>query len=529
VTEKTLPGKSDDVRRSHGFFIKVRERLVNENDALFGLNALEHGTFNRFRADLFVDDLDDDIKASREATEESSKKELFRKVIKELFNEAAARYSKAYQQKQSNPKIEGERKIVNQRFFEFPIADAIILNASDKGGAEADNGWFYLDLDDIEDYQELIKSLYSPESSKNKYTYQYTSSNPTARLVSFKPTDKLFILNESHPLIREYLGDPSTRRLLEDFVTAEALLEVYLIENQMPAHIVGNVLQQRDNLLRSLAEDRSYSMETISRKLLDSASNEHELEINLVVALRALGFVTKHISNAGQPDGIARFTDYPQGEKVITLEAKSSLSVPSLSSIDFAGLQEHAVNLKADGCLLLAPDYPGGDKGENSAASNRARELRISCWTIEQLAAVIKEAERKHLNANDILTIVLNKFAPDDVSIAVNELLTNSMRNKQDLYKAILESLKKLEHKLKDEQRSITMIAGVVSMMDTVPDVSSEDIRQAIKDLAGASQGGMTLRDDKVIIHVVLEELERRLSILTKENGTPRRLSGFRN
>lgn len=92
VSEKTLfGGKSDDIARSHGFFVKVRDRLVNEEDALFGLNALFHGTFNRFRADIQADDLDQGITATRESIEESTLKNKFQSVLLELFNEANSR------------------------------------------------------------------------------------------------------------------------------------------------------------------------------------------------------------------------------------------------------------------------------------------------------------------------------------------------------------------------------------------------------------------------------------------------------
>ena len=37
---------------------RVRERLVNLDDPLFGLHPLSFKTFNRFRADLEADDLD---------------------------------------------------------------------------------------------------------------------------------------------------------------------------------------------------------------------------------------------------------------------------------------------------------------------------------------------------------------------------------------------------------------------------------------------------------------------------------------
>jgi hypothetical protein len=46
-----LTGKSDQIGRSYGFFVYIRERLINVVDGHFGIdpNELRHGTFGRFR------------------------------------------------------------------------------------------------------------------------------------------------------------------------------------------------------------------------------------------------------------------------------------------------------------------------------------------------------------------------------------------------------------------------------------------------------------------------------------------------
>ena len=122
----------------------------------------------------------------------------------------------------------------------------------------------------------------------------------------------------------EYREDAKAARLLEDIATAEAVLEIYLREHGMAPHVVGELLQRRDSLLRGLANDHVFSVDAISQLLKDSMNDQYDLEVNLVAASRAFGFVATHVGGAGEPDGIARFTDYPNGEQKVTLEAKSS-------------------------------------------------------------------------------------------------------------------------------------------------------------------------------------------------------------
>ena len=81
---------------------------------------------------------------------------------------------------------------------------------------------------------------------------------------------------------------------------AEVLLEVYLKERGIPGGVIGEVLELRDKLLRNLPNDHPYSLKTIAASLRDSASNERDLEMALVAAARALGFVAVHVSGADQ-------------------------------------------------------------------------------------------------------------------------------------------------------------------------------------------------------------------------------------
>jgi len=528
VTERTLEGKSDDLERSHGFFIRVRDRLVNEGDPLFGQKALIHGTFNRFRADIRADDLDKELKSSRETVEESGLKEEFRTLLREVFNEAYSRYEEYLrgEDKKGSSKREGERTVVAPHLVEHPVADALLTQYDNPDGTEADEGWFYLDVAKDVDLASLVQALYT--APRNSFRYQYTRAGSTARLVKFDPVDATFRINEDHELAKEYAGESEAKYLLEDFVTAEALLEVYLRESRVPAHVVGEVLEKRDALLRSLVKDHAYSAATISKLLRDSAADEHELEIALVVAARALGFVAKHHSGAGEPDGVARFIAYPNGEKKITLEAKSSAGVPSLGAIDFAGLEEHISRYSAHGCLLIAPSYPGASRDEESAAAARAVKARVSCWTVEQLARFVSVAEARQLTAEHVLQIVLNKFSPHEVSEAIDALLAQPTWDNRALFRAILKALRDLEGKIPDRLRSVDMVTAMVAAQPNFGVIEGKIVEAAVAQLAGASQGAITLTDHTILIHVSLEEVERRVAGLTKQPGDPRKVSNFR-
>ena len=531
VAEESLHvGKSSDLGRSHGFFVKVRDRLINEEDPLFGLSPLSYQTFNRFRADVTADDLDEAVTAPREGIGESPLKSKILPLLEEFFYEARDRYND-YLKEQAEAekrKQEHERTYVPTSYVEYPLADVLSFpSLGPQEGAEADESWFYLQVSKEESTDDLVRTLYS-RNRTDKYIYRYSSLGKQARLVQFNPEQSTFWLNTDHDLVAAYYEDARAKYLLEDLATAEAVLEVYLKECGVPPHIIGQVLERRDALLRGLANEHVFSVSFISQSLRDNAADEHNLEVALVAAGRALGFVATHIGGSGQPDGIGRFTNYPEGEKKIILEAKSSIDVPSLGHLDFAGLEQHMNDHSADGCLLVAPAYPGEGLGSEASASQRAKAARISCWTVEQLAEVVAAVETRQIGASQVLDIVLNYFTPEAVRSQVDKLLNDSTQEHRSLYIAVLESLKRLEGRLPDQARTISHVATEVTSNPDFAHVFERDIKSAIADLAAASHGTLLLRGSRIVLNASLEEVERRVSGLTGNGGEPRRGGAFR-
>jgi hypothetical protein len=425
---------------------------------------------------------------------------------------------------------ESTRNYVNPALVEHPVADAITLRKGEEE-AEADGGWFYLSVDRDEDLSGLVQQLYAEQvdaDGRRQYAYVYTARGTQSRLVKFDPAAARFEINASHEFVQHHFDAGRSQALLEDVVTAEALLEVYLREAGVRASIVGAVLERRDALLKSLARDRPYSLAAIAQSLRDAAENEYDLEIALIAAARSLGFVASHISGSDAPDGIARYIHYSEGERKITLEAKSSRNVPSLGAIDFAGLRGHMEDEQAQGCLLVAPAYPGASREEDARAAKSAIQQRISCWTVEQLARFVEQAEAKKLSASDILNIVLNHFAPDDVTRAIEALLTERKFSGPELYRTILKILASLEEKMPHTEIRRVENIHTALLYEGFGGIARDAVAEALRDLAHTSQGAFVLRDDRFLVVTSLEEAARRVAALTKDAGLPRRPSRFR-
>ena len=527
VTEKSLLGKSSDLARNEGFFIYVRGRLLNDEDARFGLHELSHSTLNRFRADLHVDDLDETLTANRESVGYADNYRWTQFVLNEIFNEARLRYEDwlAGRKTELDGNKEETRDWVPQTLVERPTADALVDYSYSQRGADADESWMYLSVATDTNIEEITQQLYADDRRPQPYRYSYSGLGVDGRLVEFDPLGSVFLINEDHPLARAYGKDPGSVRLFEDLVTAEALLEVYLVEAGIAPPTVGEVLQRRNELLCSLVRAHMATVEEIADYVRQSKDSALDLEIALVTGVRALGFVAKHMGGPGQPDGLARFYESAGNECKIALEAKSSGGVPQASTIDFATLQTHVAQSDARGCLLLAPEYVGGSDDNTAVAAERSR---ISCWTVEQFATVVEAAEARHISARQVLDIVLKVYKPDDVTEAVQSLLSEPEWDRGQLYREIVNELRRLESILPDSPRNVSMISPSIGRLSGFENISVVEIERAVAELAGSSRGGLTLTGNgEIVLNVELEELKHRVQALTGELASPRRKGTF--
>ncbi|MHB8959046.1 MAG: ATP-binding protein [Candidatus Limnocylindrales bacterium] len=516
-------GKSIDLGRSHGIFVRVRNRLINEDDPLFGATPLSFTTFYNLHAVIEADDLDENLKAPRDDVEQGLARSDISALLRQLFNQARDRYERvlAEREEQEKRKREGVREYVAPRLLERPLADALLMRPSTERGS----AWLHVDPGAPGVADQLVEDLYADPPKARPYSYRTSTLGPNNPFVRFLPESSEFILNEDHPLVLEFWENPSSRRLLRVVATAEALLEVYLRDSGLRPEETQLLLGRRDELLRSLASAHQYSLRSLAKALRDARNDERDLEVAVVAALRALGFVTQQVSGSGEPDGTAHYTAHDAGP-AFTLEAKSSASVPSLGAIDFAGLRSHADAHKADGCLLVAPAYPGLF-GELTQSSRRARQERVSCWTIEDLASVVENAEARHVNADRIREIVLGAFSPGDVRRRVKKLLGTPAWTQRELARAVLSALAGLEGKMSGSPRDISMIATAISL-GTLESVEVDDVRAVVLELAHASRGMLYLADDgKVFVRGSLEELRRRVASHVDEDAAPRRGSPF--
>jgi hypothetical protein len=147
---------------------------------------------------------------------------------------------------------------------------------------------------------------------------------------------------------------------------------------------------------------------------------------------------------------------------------------------------------------------------------------------ISDLARVVRATEAYQISAAQILEIVLNKFEPEDVHAAVDQLM--SRNNMQRIYRDILSVLRQLNvaRRLPGSVRKVQHVSALLSIRPGLEGLGDEEVRKALIDMANSSRGTLRMSDDTIILLGDMDELERRLAPITGEPGQPRRIGTFR-
>ncbi|MFH1224228.1 MAG: ATP-binding protein [Candidatus Diapherotrites archaeon] len=380
-------GKNVEIFRSHGFFVYVRDRLINIDDEYFGIssNSLRHGTFNRFRAILHIDELDDVLRSSRESVSEGPLYEAVRNLLAGLFNFVQKKQKEIEEKLETSTQASARLASAPDSLTKKPILYLLDLALSGKYLPRYFIIPKKLSESEKKSFLEEFKNLGSDKFiEKIEKIEELTESDKLAQLDMGTKTLRINIL---HPFVSHFIDEynrSAKNQALELFAIAEVLLECQLLEFGHQPTVVSDILGERDELLRNLGRStpRRNAL-LVSQALLDSVTNEHQFEEELAAAFDSLGFYDAiRVGGKGNPDGIAKAylsADEKGGEKAyfVTLEAKSKKHKGKISKdrVDIATIALHRKKYKANFAVVVGPEFPT-TRGEKSTLSQLIKEDR---------------------------------------------------------------------------------------------------------------------------------------------------------
>ena len=514
-------GKSDEISRSHGFFIYVYGRLLNVVDGHFGIspNELRHGTFGRFRLVIHMDGLDEGLRSNREAIGEGPLLETAQDVLRAIFN--AVRPTIDTHDRGEEPGAKLARKLAASptSLSRRPIVE--LARAVVEGTSTAR----YLIVPNHESYQErekFLADLNQRAQEREKFITDVAidlDGLPHDGLVRFDTVSGSLRLNGWHPFITTFHEEFNNKRLgqpLELFAMAEVLAEAHLHSIGVKADKIEEFLSVRDQLMRHLAnESGRQSALAVANALSDARNSPNNLEECVCSAFRSLGFDVTPLGGKGQPDGVATAhlsaddSGNPRHYRV-SLEAKSkekSGTKVSASTVDTAKVARHRNKFDCEHAVVIGPAFPTS-QGDASALGEQIKQDRlnsiaagtprtITLITVDDLARLVRLRPVKRVGLQKIRELFTECSLPEESAEWVKSIAESTVVKPP--YREIVETIEVLQKEYPKEAVSYSSLRIKLSYLSPpIKYTTNDELAELCKGMAQMAPDAMFARSDKV-------------------------------
>ena len=361
ICEKPLStGKAREVGRSHGFFIRVRRRVINLEDELFGLEALNHAAWSRFALEVDADGLRDHLLSSREGVRDSDDVRRFRDYLRCIFNTCRKAYEK-WEREQS------EGLDIGQLLSETPSAHVTEpLFKSVRNAVETGTETFYVQTPAGVPEEDRPKWLEEFEGAMAEVPFDETTfknDGPNAPALRYDPGTRTLVVNAEHPFIDKLTNGDKQRNPARLFASSEVLLEGQLQDHGIDRTAAAGFLRDRDRVLRLAAGEAPPTATEVVRRLNAATRDSVALERAVGAAFRALGFVYERKGGAASgPDGIldarlGRRREGPSDYRLVYDAKQTNQPAIPADKIDLASLENFRKQAKADFGFFIATAY----------------------------------------------------------------------------------------------------------------------------------------------------------------------------
>ncbi|PIQ84563.1 MAG: hypothetical protein COV75_01570 [Candidatus Omnitrophica bacterium CG11_big_fil_rev_8_21_14_0_20_63_9] len=421
VYRDLLTGKSDELGRSHGFFVYVFGRLINVEDGHFGISPdeLRHGTFGRIRVVVHMDGLDEYLQSDREHIRQGPVLNDAQNILRAIFNKIRPELEKADAQEEPGAKL--ARKLAGSpaSLARRPIIE--MARAALDGKIKSR----YIALPPAATQNErdkLVAALEiraeTPEQFVGGIDFVYNATANDGLAVYDAITGRLRV-NGLHPFVGAFFDEFTSKASglpLEMFAMAEVLLESHLYQVGLKQDQIDWMMTVRDQLLRYVAQESGRRTAlTIANALRNARNDEDRLEIEIVEAFRSLGFDATRVGGKGKPDGVAKAHLSPGADNkprryATTLEAKSKKKDGAKLKTKIFGVSTIARQRDEAQCehaIVVAPAFdhtPGKDsalskeiKADRSSTAANGKPRTITAIHVEDLARLVQLRPVKRL------------------------------------------------------------------------------------------------------------------------------------
>ena len=458
--EQLTTGKSSQVGRSHGFFIKVRGRVINLNDELFGLDVLNHAAWSRFIMVVSADGLRDYLQSSREGVRYSPAIELFREYLHFKFNECRNIYTKQLERDLIGIDLERLLEETPSSLIRIPLLDTVRAQLLDPSKET-----YYIRTPlfaNDEEKDEWLKGLDTAFDKGILESVTYESHGPYAKLAEYDPKLRKLVVNDDHPFVTQMSRGNRDNGPVTLFAQAEVLLEVLMRDYGLDPRTTINLMLSRDRALRSLTGYGPVLAAEAMRLLGVANQDETAMERAVGYAFEAMGFVYTKRERVGGHDGIADARLGLRGEEYasyrIVFDAKTT-SGPSVAAnaIPFSRVQQFKADENADFAIVVAKAFDG-ETNPDSSANRSAQNGKISLIKTEDLKKLLELHLRHGITLIRLRELFQDRFTVIETHGWIEDLESELAQPSRHI--PVLELLKTLEDLKKDRGAPPTVYAA---------------------------------------------------------------------
>ena len=522
--QQLTSGKSEQYGRSHGFFVRVRGRVINLEDDLFGIEAVNHAAWSRFALEVQVEGLRRYLLSSREGVRDCDQIRSFRKLLLRYFNDCRSAYDEWDRRTNESLQLTGLLSDTPSIHITEPLVRSV------RSTVEAGEGSFYIDVPNSvkeDDRGKWLREYESNVSERPIEKHIFESRGPNAPALRYDPVSRRLVVNLGHPFVDKLTAGGRRPNPAKLFAASELFLEGQLQVQGISPMVVNSFLRDRDRVLRLAAGGYAPPTAMEVLRLLEAAGNDfHTLERAVGAVFRVLGFEYElKGGNRSGPDGIliARLGRRKSGlsNYRIVYDAKQTNhpSVPA-ERVDIASLENFRQREKAEFGFFIAKAY-AAETDQDGALNQRIEQSgkRLTLLKIEHLHRLVL----LHYTQGITLTRLRSLFEKARTVTQVNTWI-------DDLTHALTEEgsvpLQVLLHGLERAKEDTKAIPNIVAVRERIPRLKNFEPERLIARLKAAEAiiGSRWMEVDEageVILHQTAEqiilELERNIDDLMPE------------
>lgn len=457
-------GKSADIDRSHGFFVYALGRLINVNDpeGLFGLQPLHHGTWARFRMVAHIDQLDKELRSSRESLREGKLVNIARSVLHAAFNHA-----RNWLQQHDEEQAPGTRATgrIAQSPWSLTRRPLIGLLKSAFDGKATPRFLKYPSNLTKEGQEKFLKSLQERAQTDEGLVLktELVDLSQDQGIAIFDVETGTLQINALHPFVAAHREDYERgRETLSLLAMAEVLTEAHLYELGLEASLAKDVMSMRDELLRHFSRSMKRTAHMVAQALEDATTDQDKLEEELVACFDSMGFNAVRIGGKGKPDGkadapLGAGNDGKEHRYAVSLEAKSKEEQGkkvSAKTVSVSTIALHRKESKCDHAVVVGPDFPTS-KGDSASLIKQANADKtdtgktITIIRITDLARLVRLVPLKGIGLDRLRDLLQTCISPEESKAWIDKLLKEQPTKPP--YKAILDTIWALQHEVPAE------------------------------------------------------------------------------